>query len=89
MPDKHDERKKAARADEHDHTETPHNPAGDVELVTASHSTHEHGLQNKETNKANRNAVDIHSDDTNQRNTHVPKSEQLEHDLQAEDAKAK
>ena len=89
MPDKHDEKQKADREDRHDHEEIPHNPAGDVEIVTANHSTREHGLQNKETNKANRNAVDIHSDDTNQRNTHVPKSEQLEHDLEAEEAKTK
>ena len=89
MPDKYDEKKKAAREERHEDEAAPHNPAGDVEIVTASHSTHEHGLQNKEINKANRNAVDIHSDDTNQRHTHVPKSEQLEHDLQAEEAKTK
>ncbi len=60
-----------------------HNPAGDVEQVTASHSNHEHGLQNKEINKQERKAVDIHSDDKNERHTHVPKEEQMAHDLEA------
>ncbi len=101
MPDKQDQRKKdGERKDKethamHEHEAEihrephTHNPAGDVELVTANHANHEHGLQNKEINKANQKEVDIHSDDKNQRHTHVPKSEQLTHDLQAEEAKKK
>ena len=69
------------------HESHAHNPAADVEQVTSSHSMHEHGLQNKEVNKEHRKEVDIHSDDKNQRHTHVPKSEQMAHDLEAEEAK--
>jgi hypothetical protein len=99
MPDKQDQKKKdGERKDkkthamhEHEsqahHQSHPHNPAGDVPVVTANRSTHEHGLQNKEINKERREAVDIHSDDTDQRHTHVPKSEQLAHDLKAEEEK--
>ena len=37
MPDKVDEKKKQIRAEEHEEAlhPTPHNPAGDVEIVTA------------------------------------------------------
>jgi hypothetical protein len=99
MPDKHDQKKKdGERKDkkthamhEHEaqvhHEGHAHNPARDVQEVTASHSTHEHGLQNKEINKQHREEVDIHSDDKNQRHTHIPQSEQMEHDLKAEEAK--
>ena len=48
-------------------------------------ATHEHGLQNKEINKEHRKEVDIHSDDKNERHTHVPKAEQLAHDLKVEE----
>jgi hypothetical protein len=91
MPDKVDEKKKQIRAEEHEEAlhPAPHNPAGDVELVTSNSATHEHGLQNKEINKEQRNEVDIHSDDKNTRNTHVPKAEQLAHDLKAEEQKSK
>ncbi len=90
MPDKQDEKKKAIRAAEHEADLHPpkHNPAGDVEIVTSNHATHEHGLQNKEINKERREGVDIHSDDKNQRHTHMPKAEQLEHDLKAEEEKS-
>lgn len=90
MPDKVDEKKKQIRAEEHEEAlhPTPHNPAGDVEIVTSNSAAHEHGLQNKEINKERRREVDIHSDDKNVRNTHVPKAEQLEHDLKAEEQKS-
>ncbi len=89
MPDKVDEKKKQIRAEEHEEAlhPKPHNPAGDVEVVTANSATHEHGLQNKEINKEHRKEVDIHSDDKNERHTHVPKAEQFEHDLKAEEEK--
>ncbi len=90
MPDKVDEKRKAIRAEEHEKAlhPTPHNPAGDVEIVTANSANHEHGLQNKEINKEHRLEVNIHSDDKNERNTHVPKAEQLEHDLKAAEEKS-
>ena len=69
------------------HRSHAHNPAGDVEVVTANHSTHEHGVQNKVVNKERHEEVDIHSDDKNQRHTHAPKSEQLTHDVKAQEAK--
>lgn len=69
------------------HESHTHNPATDVDIVTASHANHEHGLQNKEINKAHRKEVDIHSDDKNERHTHVPKAEQMAHDLKAEEAR--
>ncbi len=77
MPDKVDEKKKQIRAQEHEEAlhPTPHNPAGDVEIVTAHRAIHEHGLQNKEINKEHSKEVDIHSDDKNERHTHVPKDE--------------
>ena len=101
MSDKQDQKKKdgdnqnkqhhAMHKNEHQievgHNSHTHNPASDVGQVTSSHSMHEHGLQNKEVNKEHRKEVDIHSDDKNQRHTHVPKSEQLAHDLEAEEAK--
>jgi hypothetical protein len=99
MPDKKDQKKKEGeRKDkkthamhEHEaavhHMPHAHNPAGDVQVVTANQSTHEHGLQNKEVTREHRKEVDIHSDDKNERHTHAPKSEQLAHDLKAEEAK--
>ncbi len=99
MPDKQDQKKKdGERKDKktHDmhvhegqahHRAHAHNPAGDVQTVTANRSTHEHGLQNKEINKEHRDEVDIHSDDRNQRHTHASKSEQLAHDLKSQEAK--
>ncbi len=72
---------------EHGRDAHAHNPASDVGQVTSSHSMHEHGLQNKEVNKQHDKEVDIHSDDKNERHTHVPKAEQMEHDLQAEESK--
>ena len=101
MSDKQDQKKKdGENADkkhhemhEHEHEievghdSHAHNPAADVGQATSSHSMHEHGLQNKEVNKEHRKEVNIHSDDKNQRHTHVPKSEQMEHDLEAEEAK--
>jgi hypothetical protein len=90
MPDKIDEKRKQIRAEEHEEKlhPTPHNPAGDVEIVTANNATHEHHLQNKEINRMQEKKVDIHSDDKNVRNTHVPKEEQFEHDLKAEEEKS-
>lgn len=90
MPDKVDEKNRHIKAEEHKAAlhPTPHNPAGDVEIVTANSATHEHGLQNKEIKKEHRKEVDIHSDDKNERNTHVPKAEQLAHDLKAEEHKS-
>ena len=99
MPDKQDQKKKEdERKDkkthamhEHEaeihHESHAHNPAGDVQVVTANHANHEHGLQNKEVNKEKREEVNIHSDDKNQRHTHVPKAEQLAHDVKAEESK--
>ena len=89
MADKVDEKKKQIRAEEHEEEQhpTPHNPASDVEIVTANSATHEHGLQNKEINKEHRKEVDIHSDDKNERHTHIPKAEQMAHDLKAEEEK--
>ena len=99
MPDKQDQKKKnGQRKDkqthamhEHEaevrHETHTHNTAGDVEIVTSHHSTHEHALQNKEITKANREAVDTHKDNTNWRHSHVPEAEKLLHDLKAEEAK--
>jgi DNA-binding protein H-NS len=101
MSDKQDQKKKDGenankqRHEMHEHEHQieagrkshAHNPATDVEQVTSSHSMHEHGLQNKEVNKEHRKEVDIHSDDKNERHTHVPKAEQMAHDLEAEEAK--
>lgn len=99
MPDKQDQKKKegerkekkAHAMHEHEaevhHVSHAHNPARDVETVTANRATHEHGLQNKEVNRELRKEVDIHSDDKNERHTHMPKSEQMAHDLEAEEKK--
>ena len=99
MPDKQDQKKKDgerkdkqtramhAHEGEVHHESHTHNPASDVGVVTANHATHEHGLQNKEINKANHKEVDIHSDDKNQRHTHETEAEKLAHDLKAEEAK--
>ena len=90
MSDKQDQKKKdGGRVDKkhhemHEHEKEiqhgreshAHNPAQDVPEIHASHSTHEHGLQNKEVNKDERQAENIHNDDRNQRHTHVPKKEQ-------------
>ena len=103
MPDSHDQKKKdgadkdkkthAMRENkhqiEHGHESHAHNPAAGVPQTHSDHAAHEHGLQNKEVNKDHKQEVDIHSDDKNKRHTHVPKSEQLEHDLKAEEAKKK
>ena len=97
MPDKQDQKKKdGERKDkkthamhEHEaevhHESHTHNPAGDVEIVTANHSTHEHGLQNKEIIKVIRKEVDAQFDDKVQRGTHILKDEQLAHDLKAKE----
>lgn len=103
MSDKQDEKKKdgerkgkkteAMREHEHQiehgHDSHAHNPAAGVPQTHSDHAAHEHGLQNKEVNKDHNQEVNIHSDDKNQRHTHVPKAEQMEHDLKAEEAKKK
>lgn len=83
--------KKAQETEEHraqfNHDPHAHDPLPEVEIVTAHHATHEHGLQNKEINKQHREEVNIHSDDKNERHTHAPKAEQFAHDLKWEEAK--